>query len=249
VRTLLGLSVALGLVLAHGGYAQDQPELNTVIDKAIKAMGGEEKVAKLRTMSWKGKAEFRSGDNTFNLMHEGSVHALDKYRVDAEVQAGGQSRKLLMVLSGDKCWEKENDAGTREIPKEQQAFRKDSLFAVRACQLLPSLRGKAFKLTPLGEVKIGDRQAVGMVIAHKDHTDLNVFFDKENGLPLKSEARLSMPGGQEITVEYHFSDYKEFEAIKHFSKITIKVDGKEYVTELTEITVQDKLEDGLFGRP
>jgi hypothetical protein len=136
-----------------------------------------------------------------------------------------------------------------EAAKENLAFWKDGLYAMRACQLLPSLKDKAFTLSPLGEVKIGAQQAVGILVAHKDYKDLNLFFDKESGLPLKSEARLAPPGGQEIAVEFHFSDYKKFGAVKHFSKITFKADGKEVVTELTEINVHDKLDDGLFGRP
>jgi hypothetical protein len=249
VRTWLGLSVALGLVLACAGHAQEQAEIIALVDKAIKAMGGTEELVKLGTSSWKGKAEHQVGDNTFSFVHEGSARGWDKYRVDAEVQGGGQSRKLVIVLSGVKSWARENDGEAIEGAQGQLAFWKDGLYAVRACQLLPSLKDKAFKLSPLGEVKIGAKHAVGILVAHKDHKDLNLFFDKDSGLPLKSEARLAIPGGQETSVAYHFSDYKQFGAIKHFSKITIKTDGKEFVTELTDITVQEKLDDNLFAKP
>jgi len=42
--------------------------------------------------------------------------------------------------------------------------------------------------------------------------------------------------------------HKEF-GIKHFSRIAVKADGKEFVIELTEVQSHDKLDDGWLARP
>ena len=197
MRTCLGLSAVLVLGLASAGRCDCDPEakIHAIIDKAVKAMGGTEKVARLRVSSWKGKAEHRRGDRVFDLVHEGSWRAWDSYRVQVEIRSGGRSRKLLTVLHGDKGWERENDREAIDLRKDHLAFWKDGLYMVRAFQLLPGLKDRAFQTSHLGEVRIGDRPAVGIRVVHKGHKDLNLFFDKETGLPLKSEARLVVPDG------------------------------------------------------
>jgi hypothetical protein len=251
MRTCLNLSVALGLLMTAiaGSAADDQADINTLIGKGVKAMGGQEKVSKLQAASWKGNVTHRVGDKTFTMAHEASAQALNQYRVDAEMRAGGASRKILLVINGDKGWGQENGGKVDELPKDLPPLWKDGVYPMRVCQLLPGLKDKAFKMSPLGELKIGNQEAVGIQVTHKDHKDLSLFFDKGSGLPLKTETRLTLPGNKEITVEYHFSDYKEFEGINHFSKIAIKADGKEFLVELTEIRAQEKLDDSLFAKP
>lgn len=251
MRTWYGPSVAFGLVLALAGrsWADDQAEINALIDKAVKAMGGQEKMAKLKASSWKGKANLQEGGQAIAITHEGSTQGWDQFRLEGEVQFGGQSHKALLVINGDKGWAKHEDK-VEDASKDALVMMKDSFYAMRVCQLLRALKDKAFQTSHLGELKIGERQVIGIQLVHKDHKDLNLFFDKANGLPVKSEIRLTEPGGgKEITVEYHFSDYKDFDGLKHFTKITFKFDNKEFVTELSEIQAQEKLDDSVFAKP
>ena len=120
---------------------------------------------------------------------------------------------------------------------------------MRSAHLLPALRDKAFTLAHLGEVKLGDRAAIGISVTHKDRKDMSIFFDKDSGLPLKTEIRLTDPANKEITVEYLYSDYKDFDGIKHPGKVTIKADGKEFTMELSELKAEETLDDSLFDKP
>jgi hypothetical protein len=247
----LRLSVVLGLVTACAApcRADGRAELHALIDKAVRAMGGQEKVARLRDCSWKGESSRREGGQAARVVHDGSVRGWDQYRVELEIQAAGQSRKLLIVLNGAKGWVRENDGKVVQVPKELLTFCRDGLYALRVAQLLPGLKAKAFSLSHAGEIKIGNTRAVGVRISHRGRADVNLFFDKKAGLPVKSEIRLAVPGGQETTVEYHFNDYKEFDGVKHFSKVTIKADGKALITELTEVKVRERLDKSLFAKP
>src|SRR5205823_3622717 len=101
--------------------------------------------------------------------------------------------------NGDNAWISA-DGQTKEFPNKDLPFLKDLLYAVRLPQMVPALRDKDFKLGHLGEINIKDQPAVGLSIAHKDHKDVSLFFDKKEGLPLKSEIRLMTPGGKEVTV-------------------------------------------------
>ena len=124
-----------------------------------------------------------------------------------------------------------------------------TLYALRGPQLVSSLRGKEFKLSHLGEVKIDDKPAVGLLVNHKDHKDMSLYFDKNTGLPVKTEIRLKEPQGQEVTIEFHYGDFKDFDGMKHPTKITIKLDNKEVVAEVSEIKGEEKLDDSLFAKP
>ncbi len=243
---LLGVCVVLGLV--GGVRADDQADAKALIDKAIKAMGGEGKVARLKNTIVKGKASFQEGGQQIAITYEGSLQGMDQCRMEMEMVINGMNMKFVTVINGDKGWFKGMNM-VQDAPKEVLTVIKESMYAMRMPHTLPALQDKAFKLSPLGEIKIGDRPAVGLLIVHKDHKDVNFYFDKENGFPVKSEIRLTDPQGKEITLEYVYGGYKDFDGLKHCTKVTIKGDGKEFTMEVSEVKPQDKLDDSLFTKP
>jgi hypothetical protein len=248
-RTLGGAGV-VGLVLAVAGPGRgdDQADIKAVIDKALKAMGGEAQVAKLKGATFKGKGNFQEAGQDIAFTYEGALQGMDKYRLDMDATINGMTMKILMVLNGDKGWAKHMDQ-VEDAPKEVVTIMMDAMYAIRAPHLLPALKDKAFKVSQLGEMKIGERPAVGLQVAHKDRRDINLYLDKETGQPVKTEIRLTDPQNKEISLECLYSDYKDFNGLKHFTKITFKADGKEFSTELSEIQVHDKLDDITFAKP
>src|SRR5262249_25995452 len=114
---------------------------------------------------------------------------------------------------------------------------------------------KGYSLAPLGEIKVDDRPAVGVKVTHKDRPDVDLYFDKKSGLPVKCEMRLKGYAGNyaqfdEAAFEFFLSEYKETDGVKHFTKVVVKADGKQVMEiELTEIAPQDKLDDNAFAKP
>src|SRR5947199_8063195 len=131
------------------------------------------------------------------------------------------------------------------------AEAREELYAAGVETLVP-LTGKEFKLTPLGEVKVGARPAVGVRVSHEGRRDINLFFDKEKYHLLKVERTVKdfMAGGQEVRQETAYGDYKDVEGIATAHKFDIKRDGKDYVDgEMTEVKLHEKLDDSLFTKP
>jgi hypothetical protein len=242
------LILCLPVAAAGALRADDQPDAKPVLEKAVKALGGDAKLAKLRVCTCKGKATSTDNGQEFTVAFDGSWKSLDQYRIDAEAQFNGMSMKLLLVINADKAWAHVNNK-TEEAPPNVVPFVRDVLHALRMPQVLPALRDKEYKLAPLGEVRVADRDAVGLQIDHKDHKPVNLFFDKENGLPLKAEVRLTDPQGKDVLVEHFYGDYKEFDGLKHPTKVVIKADGKEVTMTLSEIKPEEKLDDSLFAMP
>jgi len=250
MKTPLLSVLAVGLLLAAGpGWADEQPEAKVLLDKAIKAMGGQAKLAKLGTVSAKAKLTGSPGGQEITIDIDGTWQGMSQYRANADVQEGGNNFKGVLVFNGDKGWIKKGD-DTKDAPEGVVPFIQNIFYAGRMPQLLPALKDKAYKLTPLGEVKVGTQAAVGLSISHNDRKDVSLFFDKDNGLPIKSEVRVTGPrGDKEITVEFHYSDYKEFDGVKLCGQITIKLDDLEFKMELSEIKGVQKVDDSQFDRP
>jgi ABC-type Na+ transport system ATPase subunit NatA len=125
------------------------------------------------------------------------------------------------------------------------------LYVDEVVTLVP-LKEKDYKLSTLGETKVGKKAAVGIKVTRKDHRDVNLFFDKDTGLLVKTETTIKdfMAGGQELNQETVMSDFKEIEGRKLPTKVVISRDGKKFVDgETSDQKYSDKLEDSVFAKP
>jgi hypothetical protein len=240
------LVLMFSAMLSRAG--ENAAEVNAVLDKAINAMGGSAKVAKLQNVTWKGKITLNKGGTQIAFNLDASSQGWDRLRLDIDANVNGMQKNATLVVKGDKAWGKD-EGKVKELPaKESDTFR-DIYFAVRAAQLLPLLKGKEFKISHLGELNIKDQPTAGLRISRKDRPDVSVFFDKKTSLPLKADLRIKSPQGQEVEVEMFMSEHKELAGLKHFTKATFKAAGEEFVMELSDIQPQERLDATLFEQP
>lgn len=168
--------------------------------------------------------------------------------MEGEVDEGGGSHKMGAAINGNTGWARKGDR-IEDAPEQEFSIIKNAQYALRMVQVLPEFKDPAFKLSLLGEGNVNGKPAVGIAIVHKDYKDASLYFDKETGLPAKSEIRLTIPNGKEITMETFYSDFQESGGIKHPMKITFKADNMEFVTEVSEIKFKEKVEDSEFAKP
>jgi hypothetical protein len=243
-----GLLAACFLLLTGAVRADDQADAKAIVAKALKAMGGEAKVASFTAGTLKCKVTLREGGREHTLEGEAAWQGLDKIRLRGDLTAHGGTGKIVVVINGDKGWAKKGDQAN-EAEEGLVPALKHGFYTMRLPHLLPQLKDPAFTLSPQGEQKVDDKDAVGITIAHKDHQDVTLLFDKETGLPVKSQCRITEPGGQEIGVEFLYSDFQEVKGVKHPMKITIKAHGNEFTIEMSEIQPKDKVDDSEFAQP
>jgi hypothetical protein len=231
--------------------ADDAAEAKAVLDKAIQALGGADKLEKMPAATWKSTGTFTAGDMKADLSDQWSVHGFTKLRWELEISFSGNTQKGVLVFNGDEGWGKGGDRPTEAVPKEVQPMLKADLHSARWADMLLPLRDKAFTLSHLGEMKIDDRACVGLKIKHKDYPDVDLYFDKETGLPSRSDVRVKEPMASDETVHaFYFSDYKEFGGRKFATKIVLKRDDKTAMTmERSDIKPLEKLEDDTFAKP
>jgi hypothetical protein len=239
-----------GLVLAATGQARadDDTAVRALVDKAVQAQGGQDKLAKLPAVMAKLKGTFHGLGVAAAFTGEFAAQGPDRSKFDIEGEAGGQKFRLVHVLHGDKGWVKFDD-DTEELDKEDLAAAREEAYGEWVATLVP-LKDKAFRLAPLGEITIDKRPALGVTVSSKGHRDVNLYFDKATGLLVKTEARVKDDGGQEMTEETFLDEYKEVQGTKQATKLTVKRDGKLYLEcEVTEYQLAEKLDDSVFAKP
>jgi hypothetical protein len=243
-----GLMVVVLFLAAAPAWADEQAEGKALLEKAVKALGGEAKLGKLSAGTYKGKMTVNADGKEMTANVEGAWQGLDRFRLEAEINEGAV-QKGVIVVNRDKAWFS-GGGRVEEAPKEALDLLLPDLHALRLANT-PLLADKEAKFSPLGEVKVGGRATWGLKIACKGRADVDLYLDQENGLPIKCEVRVSEPGGNdEVAHEFLFGEYKEVEGVKHFTKLTLNRKGmKTFELELNEVKREEKLDDTLFAKP
>jgi hypothetical protein len=248
---VLTVALAIGLAATPALRADADAEVRAVIDKAIKAHGGADNLAKFKCSIVKMKGKVEVAGMSIDFTSTVSVQAPDKMKIDMDFEVMGNKFTFVQVLNGDKGWVKLADK-VSDLDKDQAAETVERLHATRVASLVV-LTDKAFKLSPMGESKVNCKDAIGVQVSHKDRRDVNLFFDKKTGLLLKSETRSKdLIGGndQEFTAETFYTDYKDFDGTKRATKQSVKRDGKDFVeVEITDIETKEKLDESVFAKP
>lgn len=250
MRTLVCAVLVVAFAF-HSLCADERADALVIIDQAVKAVGGADKLKTLQAVTWKSKTKATVDGQEINFTASGAIQGNDRCRIELDVQINNNNAAIILVFTKDKGWIKGNDNDANEAPKNVVAMMMTDLLALRLAELLLPLKENNLTLSPLGETKINDRAVLGVKVTPKDRPEINMFFDKETGLPAKCEMQVKeSEDAAELLHEFFFSDYKDFEGVKHFTKFKVKRDGKDFMeTEVSELKSVEKHDEGMFGKP
>jgi hypothetical protein len=245
VLVLVAASVAWG-----PAHADERSDAVAVLDKAIKAAGGEERLAKVKAATWKGKGKYFGVGGGVDVSGEWALQGPDHFRADLQMVYNEAKLHQVRVLNGDKGWIKGNDAEAEAMGAEALAEERKQAAAQWAVLVLLPLKDPAVTLAPAGEAKVGDKPAVVIRATPKDGREVRLYFDKDAGLLLEVEAQVKDPRGKEVKQEVFYDDYKETDGVKRAMKVRIDREGKPFVElELSESKPLEKLDDKTFEKP
>jgi hypothetical protein len=251
MKRFIAAAFMAALVFGPGSLARAEgdKDAKAILDKAAKAMGGEEKLSMIKAATWKAKGKISLGGTDNEFTSQATVQDLDHYRSEFEGEFGGNKIKGVVVVSGDRGWRKFGDMGM-ELDKDSLANEKRNIYLMLSYNTLAPLKAKGFKLEAAGEEKVGDKPAMVIKATGPDGKDFKIYFDKETGLPVKQVAKVIGFMGEEATQEFTFSNYKDFDGIKKATKIEIKRDGEKFMEqEITEFKIVDKVDPKTFTEP
>jgi hypothetical protein len=251
MKRLLCAVLMAGLVagLGSSGRAADDKDVQAVLDKAVKALGGADKLGATKVVMTKGKGKLNFAGTDIEFTAGSTVQGLDHFRGEFEGDFGGMKIMGVTVIAGDKGWRKIGDMKD-ELDKAALANEKRQVYL----QLIPTtilpLKGKGFKVESAGTEKVGDKPAVVLKITGPDGKDFKLSFDQESGLPVKLVAKVADFMGNEFTQETTYANYKDMGGIKKATKVDSKRDGERFIEqEVTEFKVLDKVDPKAFTEP
>ena len=246
------VAVACGLctwlVLAGSSPAQDD-ECRAMIAKAMKAMGGEDKLASFKASHMKGKGNISIMGTDLEFTSEILTQNPDKQKLVVQFNFMNMNFTFTKVVDGAKGWQNIMEK-TTALDAQELMEAKENFNAERIIRLAP-LKDKEYQLSPLGEVKVGDHQTVGIQVSRKGYRDVSLYFDKKTHLLIKSESRALDPSKEEVNQEKLYSGYKELlPGMKLPSKMVINNDGKKFMEIIvTEAVPVEKHDDSMFAKP
>jgi len=225
----------------------DEKDVKTILDKAVAAIGGEEKLAKIKAVSWKGKGTFTFMGNDAPVIIQGTIQGLDHYRQELEGERDGNTFKGVTVLNVDKGY-REFGGNRRDFEADGVANTKRTVYlSLIPITVLP-LRDKQFKAETIANEKIGDKPAAGLKVTGSDGKEFKIYFDKETGLPVRTVAKVAGFMGGEFTQETTFSEFKEMGGIKKATKLVAKRDGEKFQElTITEFKVLETVDPKTFA--
>src|SRR5947209_18566679 len=86
--------------------ADDAKDANAVLDKAVQALGGADKLGKLHAYQLRSKGKITFGGAESTVTGQATVQGLDHTRVEFEGEFGGMKVHGVTVISGTKGWRK-----------------------------------------------------------------------------------------------------------------------------------------------
>jgi len=248
---VVGFATALLLAgAARPALAQEQDkECLDLIRKAVKAQGGQEVLDKHKavTVKTKGTVHIMGG---LKYTDEVQFQFPDKFRTDIQIEAGGQTFTITQAFDGKKGWSRLGDK-VMDLDEKDAAEAKALLYSGKVSNLVDLLKDKKFALSPLGETKVNDRAAAGVLVKHKGQRDVSLYFDKKSGLLTKTvETVYDKMADKEVTQEKIFADHKVIDGQQTPHKLTITRDGEPFVdAEVTDVSFVERHDASVFAKP
>ncbi len=241
---LLLVVVLMAGVLAWTARAQDN-DVNALLDRAVQAMGGVEKIEKYKAGRVKAKGKIDILGGTFDLTQEAVYQYPDKLRSNVDMDIMGQKISVVVLYNGQKGMLQVN--GQKMDNDMITEMMREAAYQAQVFRLLPLRDRKAFEISTLGEIQVGGKPAVGIRVAHKGHQDVNLYFDKKSALIVKMEYRTKDEMGQEVTEEKIVTEYQTVEGMPTAKKLEINRNGKHYLdAEVIEVKHLERVDDSEF---
>jgi len=236
------------LVLASWLHADEGASARDVARLAMKAMGGN-RLAGAHAATWKAKGTATINGEEIEFDAKWAIQGERQLKITADAQANGSAIKALILVNGDKGWAAL--AGLEEeMDKDRLAEEQERAYLDWLATFVP-LDDSRLKLTGLGESKVDGRAAVGIKVQRAGRRDVELFFDKDKGLLLKSQMRVKdLMGGADVEQHVFYRDYKEQGGVPRATRVTYLWDKNPYLDmAVSGFKLHKKLPEKLFQKP
>jgi zinc protease len=222
------------------GAQPDAPAANPakgLLDKAIAAKGGLDRLKRIRTVRSVGTMTAQSAGGPIPFPIVTSIEYPDRFRIDADMPGG----KVTQVYAGGRFWI-EDARGVRELPEEARAQIRGNIERDVVRVLLGAAAGR---LVVRGVDS--DAETLGAIeVSGEDMTPVTLFVNRDTGLIERARYALSPAGrGEEA-----YSDYRSVDGIQVAFHTVVRRPGVTPIErDVKTIRFNVALPAGLFVKP
>ena len=208
------------------------------------ARGGMEKIQGLQSVTQVGDMEIQG------MQLPMIVYVQRPNNIRTEIEVPQMGAEFFMGYDGERGWaiNPMQGGGPQEAPPSMT-----KQFAEQADLdgILVSYADKGFTLEYMGTEDVRGASAHKIVVQRPEDTPIEIYLDATTHLEVlvKGEGA-DMQSGATVNTETYYSDYRDVDGMMFAFKLEIFNDGNPaQVMTLSEITINDELDPGLFAFP
>jgi hypothetical protein len=240
-------AAALLAILAVTNRGNSEDSAKAIVEKAIVAHGGFEKLSKYPAMRQSATGviffdgiEVRASSNALWQLPS-------EFWVELSTGTLDHRSTVTRVLNGTEAWEV-LDGKVRELKGVELDSMKDGVYQCYLESLVPLVNDKQVNLRVIPDEIVSDKRAHGVRVSVNGHNDRELFFDVQSALLVKCRCRLVGRGA--AVSEMFYSDYKPVNGLMEPMKLVLKTNGEiESQNTITNDTPLERIEHGKFARP
>jgi hypothetical protein len=180
------------------------PTVDQLLDKYVRALGGEAKIQAISTILFKGTLELPAISLTGSA--ESYVKAPNKFAF--MIDFGGLV--IRQGYDGVRGWSQDPQTGLHDLAQLELA---QISRGAETCFWAVKLREIYRNLSVAGTDKVGDRNAFVVAATRPEGRFEKLYFDSETGLLIRSDLEVDTPQGR-TPVQVYMEDYRDIDGVK-----------------------------------
>jgi hypothetical protein len=244
-----GVSLTLAAIALAAPARGADVDARAVVEKALQASGGAEKLAKLKAVVVTAKGTIAFPGAEVNAAREDQFRLPGRWRRSVKLESDMVKGEILITLAPEGGWRRFVGPAAELTVPELTPLREEA-HAFWLGTLLPLAdKDASLTVTLLPETKADAVPSYGLKVAKAGQPDVLMYFDKKSGLLVKTEFK-AREVGKPVLKEFIFSEHRDFNGLKLPTKQADFIEGKRNGSwEGISYRFPEKIEEAVFGRP
>lgn len=217
----------------------------TLVERAVKAKGGLEKLKSVRTLTATSKTKLMTPQGPVEAETKTLIAYPDRFRIEAKLPQA----EIVQTFAGGEAWIKD-PTGVHDAPlpmrDEFRASAQRDLILLLIDAAAGKLQARALAATGPDDK---DLEALELSGGETARESITLFLDKATGLIVKVAYSAFTPVGRQRTEEL-LSDYRTVDGVQVAYKAIMRRDDQTILERVvTDLKLNLPLEDALFKKP
>jgi hypothetical protein len=235
------LSLLAALTAARGWAAGARPTADEIVARYVKARGGLERLAALRSLKFTGHVANLGIESPFVTQ----MKRPDLVRTDMTVN----TFPMVQAYDGKTAWIVMPLLGSTDPEDLPEAQARDMRNSSSIDGPLVDYKAKGNTVELLGKEDVEGKPAYKLKLTLKDGSVRTVYLDEKSGLEVELLSTRQNEGGQ-VEVETFYSDYRPTEGILFPRTIENRIKGKTSSRMwIDTVELNPPIEDAIFRKP